>query len=306
MDHLEVPQPLARPCVERDERVAEQIRAVPVGAVEVVSRRAGGKENDAALGIDGELAPCIGAADVFPGIRRPGVVAEFTGMRDGVEPPRLFAGDDVVRANVAGRREVALAGRGAEDDQVLEDLSRIRRLDPCERRGIPRVALFEVDRAVRSEREDRLPGPRIDRLEVVVALEQQPAVLSIAALPVVDAARRNSLQVGVNPDFSAGRRVECDQRGVSSQHVGDAVDDERTEVVRQVVVCRVGPRGGEPRQGLSVDLIELDVAGVIRTSPIVVPGGPLQSGLAVRAGADSDHRGRDGDEQRAPAGQGPC
>ena len=39
MHHLEVPQPLSRARVEREQRRAEQIRAVAIGAVEIVGRR---------------------------------------------------------------------------------------------------------------------------------------------------------------------------------------------------------------------------------------------------------------------------
>ena len=121
MDGLEVPQALAGARVEREQAVAEQVRADAVGAVEIVGRRAGREVGDAALLVDGDLAPGVGAADVLPGVLRPGVVAELARMRNGVERPDQLAGEDVVRAEIAGRRSVAFAGRRAQDDQVLED-----------------------------------------------------------------------------------------------------------------------------------------------------------------------------------------
>ena len=48
MDRLEVPESLARPRVERDDAVGEEIRAVSIGAVEVVGRRTGHEVDDAA------------------------------------------------------------------------------------------------------------------------------------------------------------------------------------------------------------------------------------------------------------------
>src|SRR5256885_6903653 len=39
------------------------------------------------LGIDGELAPRVDTADVFPRVLRPGVVAELSRMRNRVELP---------------------------------------------------------------------------------------------------------------------------------------------------------------------------------------------------------------------------
>ena len=101
----------------------EEVLADAVGAVVVEGRRAGGEVGDAALVVDAEFAPGVGAADVLPGVLRPGFVAEFAGVRHGVELPDELAGDDVVGAQVARRREVAFARGRAEDDQILEDLA---------------------------------------------------------------------------------------------------------------------------------------------------------------------------------------
>ena len=213
---------------------------MPVGAVVVVGRRAGGEVGDAALGIDADLTPDIGAADVLVGLLRPGVVAELARMRNRTEAPDFLAGDDVVGADVAWRRHVVLASRGAENDEVLEDLSRV--LD-CTRPTVdgsrPAKPFFQVDRALVAERDDRLAGDGIDRFEELVALIEQPPVLAILALPVVDAAGRHALQPLVDPDLLARRRVERHQRVVPRQHVHDVVDDDRAEHVREVVAGRI-------------------------------------------------------------------
>ena len=143
---LEVPQPLAGARVERDDRRAEQVGADPVGAVEVVGGRAERDVGDAARGVDRHLAPVVGAADVLPRVLRPGVVAELAGTRHGMERPHELAGQDVVGADVAGRRHVAFAGGAAEDEQVLEDLAGRVRLD---------VADASPDRGRRCRRADR-------------------------------------------------------------------------------------------------------------------------------------------------------
>ena len=82
--------------------VAEEVGADAIGAVEVVRGRAGGKVGDAALFVDGDFAPGVDAADVLPGVFRPGFVAEFAGVWDGVKSPDEFAGEDVVGAEVPG------------------------------------------------------------------------------------------------------------------------------------------------------------------------------------------------------------
>ena len=109
MDRLKVPEPLARSRIEREQAVAEQIRSVAVGTVEVVRRRAGRQVHDAALFVDRHLAPVVRAAHVLVRILRPGLVAELTGSRHGVELPQPLAGDDVVGADVTGRRDPGFA-----------------------------------------------------------------------------------------------------------------------------------------------------------------------------------------------------
>ena len=57
MDHLEVPQALAGARIEREQAIAEQIRAGAIRAVEVVLRAGGRGVDDAALLVDRKLAP---------------------------------------------------------------------------------------------------------------------------------------------------------------------------------------------------------------------------------------------------------
>ena len=58
-----------------------------IGAVPIGGRRAGRSVNDAALGIERHTHPAIRRAAVRPRLLRPGVVTEFSGMRDGVKRP---------------------------------------------------------------------------------------------------------------------------------------------------------------------------------------------------------------------------
>ncbi len=242
-----MPQALAGTRVEGHERGAEEVRARPVGAIVVVGRRPGREVGDPARGVDRNLSPRVRAADVLVGVLRPGVVAELARMRDRSEPPDFLAGDDVVGAKVAGRRHVILAGGRTEDDQVLEDLARRARLHATDGRGIAsRESFAQVDRAVLAEREDGLAGQRVERLELVIALIDEPAIRAIAALPVIDASRRDPLQVLVYPDFLARRRIEGDERLIARQDVHQVVDDDGAEDVGEVVARGVGPRHLEP------------------------------------------------------------
>src|SRR5688500_3376024 len=95
-----MPESPAGPCVERHERVAEQIVALAVAAVEIEPRAAEVDERDAALFVDGGLAPVVDTALLLVRLRGPRVVADLAGVRDRVEYPHRLAGHDVIRLNV--------------------------------------------------------------------------------------------------------------------------------------------------------------------------------------------------------------
>ena len=63
-----------------------------------------GEQFQAAVGgVAGDELPDVMAADVGPGVFRPGVIAEFAGVRNGVEGPTELAGAEIVSANISGR-----------------------------------------------------------------------------------------------------------------------------------------------------------------------------------------------------------
>src|SRR5690606_1635046 len=79
MNRLEVPEPLTGPGIEGENAVAEQIVAVAIRTVEVVARGARRHEHDAALDVDGRLAPVVHAAESVRGVVRPRIRAELPG-----------------------------------------------------------------------------------------------------------------------------------------------------------------------------------------------------------------------------------
>ncbi len=66
-------------------------------------------------------------------------------------------------------------------------------------------------------------------LQIAVDAENQPPILAVLALPVVDPARLHAGQAFVDPDLLARRRVERDERVVPPGDVDDVVDDDRIE-----------------------------------------------------------------------------
>ena len=180
------------------------------------------------LHIHGHLIPVVDAADGFPGVRRPGLVAGLAGMRDGVELPDQLAGADVVGVDVGGVGIVVGAARGQrDDDQVLEDAARVAGLQCAGSLAIQAGA--QIGAAVVSKALDSLAGARVDGCEIACVDVQQTPVGAVLILPIVDSARANSTRVGVNPQLLAGSGVQRDKRIILCQRVNHPVDDNRVE-----------------------------------------------------------------------------
>ena len=215
VDHLEMPK--AFPCrsIERDHRISEDVVPEPLAAVEIECRRPGGDEDDAAFIINAHAAPVVRGAGGLPRVALPGLVAELTGMRDGVEDPCALARAYIKCADVAGRGETrAFADAAADDDQVLpDDTGRSERVE-----GTGRVAIEaarEVDGAVLSESGIGFAGFRVERVEPHAGAEEH--ALLAAAAPVGDAPADApaTLIVGVlkrieAPQLAAGGSIDRD------------------------------------------------------------------------------------------------
>src|SRR6516164_3594904 len=87
MHQLVMPDAFAGACVERHERVAKQVVARPIAAIEIKARAAEADERNAASLVDGGLAPVVDAAGLLVGLWRPRVVPELAGTWDAVEDP---------------------------------------------------------------------------------------------------------------------------------------------------------------------------------------------------------------------------
>ena len=74
--------------------------------------------HEPALLVQTHLSPAVRTASGLPGVFRPGLVAKFTGMRDGVKNPGHFSGSHVVSTDVTGRGSILFPGRGAQNNQI--------------------------------------------------------------------------------------------------------------------------------------------------------------------------------------------
>ena len=177
MDDLVVPLALAGLQVDADEAVAEQVVAGTMAAVEVRRRILDRQVDQAELLVDGDLRPHAGVAVLRPRLLLPGVVAEFTRLRDRVERPEQLAGADVPRAHqalgvVVRLHRQAFAERRADDDHVLGDGRRRVEADLAGLQ-IDLLALADdgadlhVDDAVGAEAGDRHAGLRVERDQAI-------------------------------------------------------------------------------------------------------------------------------------------
>src|SRR5262245_60044084 len=123
---LEVPLADAGLQIDGDEALREDVVAGTVADVFVDRRRLDWQIHEACLRIDADLGPDTSVPRPFPRPVFPGVVAELTRHRNGIESPDLFAGADVERPNETfgiGAVQIAEAlehGR-ADDDDVADD-----------------------------------------------------------------------------------------------------------------------------------------------------------------------------------------
>src|SRR5258706_10315794 len=121
MHALKMPDSLARVGVQGKQTICEEIIANTIGAVEIKCGRACRNVENSSQGIESHSSPIVGRATGLPRIFWPRVVAEFTGMRNGVKRPTQLAGSGVVSANIAWGRRESLGVAATEDHQVLVD-----------------------------------------------------------------------------------------------------------------------------------------------------------------------------------------
>ena len=190
MHQLLVPFQLAGRRVERDDGVAVQVRALAIAAVVVGRRRTDRRVDDAALGVDGEERPDVGAGSVLPAVAFPRLDARLAGARDGVERPQQLAGLRVPAADVAvetgARRLLAVVAAG--DDDVLVD--RRRRGEAEAAVDVAADARLEIDRArvAVAEPGGRLAALGVDREQTIAGAAEQARRRVAIARPVGDAA----------------------------------------------------------------------------------------------------------------------
>ena len=178
---------------------ANRLLPGPMAAEVVAGRIFDRQVGDAEILVDGDLRPHAGVAGVLPRLLEPRVVAEFAGLRNGVEDPQPLAGARVVAADVAlGVLHAARAPcRARCDAPTMHDVLR------DDRRAVPRhlaldridllvVVLLQIDDAVDAEVLERHAVLRVEADELIADRHVEHALVALAVGPVADAAARQA------------------------------------------------------------------------------------------------------------------
>ena len=135
----------------------------------------------------------------------------------------------------------------------------------------------QIHSAVLAERRNRFASLGVDGRQVSGVQIQQPAILAVPALPVVEPPRADRALVRMAPQLLSRRRIERDDRvaGALYHHV---VDDDRVE--RDIPGHRMRPGDLELRNVGFIDLVERRILRRVGASLI---GGPGRVGLRTSA-----------------------
>src|SRR5467141_108734 len=183
-----MPDSPARPCIQGNQTISEEVVADAIGAVEIKRGGACWNIDNAAPGIERHPGPIVRGAAGLPRLFRPSVVAKFTGMRDGVERPAQLACSNVVGANVAGRRRKSLGVAAAEYYEVLVNDARAGQIYRLRAGRFAAQVFPEIDSAAVSKGWNWFAGGGVQGVDEVHHAGQNPPVLAIS--PVSEPAIR--------------------------------------------------------------------------------------------------------------------
>ena len=301
-----MPAAFARRGVEGEHAIGEQIRPDAIAAPVIVGGRAGAAEDEAALDIEREAAPRVGAADGFPRVGRPRLVTKFAGVRDGVENPAALPGADIERADVARRRGTrTFADDGPHDDQIAVDHARCRRADG-EEKDVLVEAFAQVDEAAFSKARRRFSGRGIEAEEMARGGIEDAAGGPIgpireAAIHAAGGFAGGGLRIKL-PQLAPRRGVERDGSERHGGEINHAVDHERIALdgrAARLVAGVKNPRRLELPHVLAIDLLQRGKFGRAKIAAIDGPAA-VAGGRRVRRGARTHGEHGENEDEEPP------
>src|SRR5437867_6119062 len=168
MDHLVVPDKLARGGIQRYQRVAEKTLTFPVCAIKIVGRRSDRQKYHSPIDIDTHNRPHIGSRAVNPAVTFPSLVTYLARPRNSVKSPDQLPRPGVEGANGSARpfRRKFLKPRSSYH-KIPVNGGRRSHLDPAFR-PLVRDAFTKVNGAAVTEALARLAGLGIQSEEASI------------------------------------------------------------------------------------------------------------------------------------------
>ena len=239
VDRLEVPFAFAGPGVEAQERLGEQVGAKTASPPIVAARRARWDIEEAAVFIQRHQPPHVGVAGEPPRPVLPRVGPErVVRLGHGVEDPPALTGVGVERLHRTRCVEPVLHAVGypaPDDNELLED-DRRRRLVELLAGHLVREPVGQQHLPVVAEPPDELARLRVEGVEAVAAVEEDPHVVARAPhrhAAMFEAARAGATWAGAigfgveRPQLLAGVGIERDDARVHRRQIYDVVDHQR-------------------------------------------------------------------------------
>ena len=294
MDGLEMPPIGARLDIDGDHGIPEQVRPVPVSAVETADRRRERQVHEAALLVEREVeGPGVDAEAIFPALALPCVVTRCARLWNRAELPQLRAGARIERAGIADAADGARRRVRADNDDVPVH----------ERHGVVRHS--HVYFAVVAEARGGGTRACVERDQTASGRDEDARRDVAAARPICDAAtRRRRACDGMLPDFFSRFGLERHD-AVRGRQIHDAVDDNRRRLGieargaapstgrrrRRLRLQAIRPHLRQLRDVLRVDLPQRRVAAPDQISSVHRPVAlaPVRE-LRLRSGGADEER----------------
>ena len=246
MHGLQIPLHLSRHRIHGDQRVPEQIRAGPVSAVAIVAGPPDRHQQRAGLGVHGKRAPYIYAGAILPAVIEPGLMPDFSRLRNRMERPDQFPGGRIPGADIAtpAIRAVVLQVRSGEH-QILVNRGRAVQSVGSTLEARTFHPGFQIELAFLGETRHQLAGASVHPdQEAVFGAEENRRRSVLVSRPVSDPARgARGVLVIERPDGLSRLGFHGDQALKRRDEVHHAVHHQRRGLR---LLLALSDRGGWP------------------------------------------------------------
>src|SRR5437016_819067 len=293
-----MPDSLARLRVQGKKAICKEIVADAIGAVEIKRGGACWNVDNSAPGIERHPGPIVRGAAGLPRILWPSVVAEFTGMRDGVKRPTQLTGSNVIGANVAGRCRESLGIAAAKYHQVPVNDTRAGQIYRLRAGRFAAKIFAEVDSADVSKGGNRIASRGVQRVYKVHHTDQNALVSPISPISEPAIRLRSTYSRVEPPQKPARRGIQRENFLCWRDSVEHAFNDDRARLQTAFLLSIEAPSDGQVLYVAAIDLCQLGIMIVLRGAAVRRPVLLRLAGLSRRVCRAGDQTGGGDDQGR--------